>query len=130
MPVSTQLPVKTSSSKPFSRQQNDKINGKKNKQQSITTIDTTTTTTKTTTITTTLTEQPKEHTVHVALRVRPTKHVNETITTWGKVITIAPFQKSFAFDNVFESTSTQEQVFRGTAFDLIGQVMDGKSWFF
>ncbi|KAG2221904.1 hypothetical protein INT45_013240 [Circinella minor] len=132
MPVSTQLPIKTSSTKPLSRHNYDVIiNDKKNKQS----IENITTTTKTviptaTIKSTTVGEQRKqqqERSVQVALRVRPTEHVNETVSTWGKVITIAPFQKSFAFDHVFESTSTQEQVFRGTTLDLIGQVIDGRN---
>ena len=162
MPVSTQLPIKISSTKPLSRHNYDTIINEKKNKQSIENITTTTkTVTPTTTIkSTTTTEQRKqqqEHSVQVgrndkyccpwflfvlnrfltftdnlllylflALRVQPTEHVNETVTTWGKVITIAPFQKSFAFDHVFESTSTQEQVFRGTTLDLIGQVIDGK----
>ncbi|KAI9493149.1 P-loop containing nucleoside triphosphate hydrolase protein [Zychaea mexicana] len=113
--TTTALPLKTSSlPKPSSRHHIDTTNGKKSiagqqEQQKE------------------RQEQQQEHTVHVALRVRPTENANDTFKTRGKVITIAPFQKSFAFDHVFESQSTQEQVFRGTTKDLIGQVINGRN---
>ncbi|KAI8144998.1 hypothetical protein BJV82DRAFT_604456 [Fennellomyces sp. T-0311] len=106
MPVSTALSISTSSPKPLNRHfhMNDVRSNQRTAQQ-----------------------PQQQQTVHVALRVRPTEHASDIIATCGKVVTIAPLQKSFAFDHVFDGQSSQEQVFQSTASNLIGQVIDGRN---
>ncbi|ORX61407.1 kinesin-domain-containing protein [Hesseltinella vesiculosa] len=76
-------------------------------------------------------------TVQVAIRVRPLTEQDrlqprfsnstdsDVIKTFGNTATIVPHQKSYSFDHVFDTESTQEQVFNGVASKLVDRFLDG-----
>ncbi|CAO3600850.1 unnamed protein product [Absidia cylindrospora] len=49
----------------------------------------------------------------------------DVIKTFGNTVTIVPHQKSFNFDYVFDTESTQDQVFTGVASNLVDRFLDG-----
>lgn len=62
----------------------------------------------------------------VAVRLRPLATSNDRcIQACDNTITILPHQKTYTFDDVFDTNSTQEQVFQRTASDLIDHLMNG-----
>ncbi|ORZ15901.1 hypothetical protein BCR42DRAFT_352908 [Absidia repens] len=75
--------------------------------------------------------------VQVAIRVRPLTQQDrsqprfshssdsDVIKTFGNTVTIVPHQKSFNFDYVFDTESTQDQVFTGVASNLVDRFLDG-----
>lgn len=77
-------------------------------------------------------------TLLLAIRVRPLTQQDrcqprfshssdsDVIKTHGNTLTIVPHQKSFDFDHVFDTESTQEQLFIGVASNLVDRFLDGK----
>ncbi|KAI8341650.1 hypothetical protein BC941DRAFT_466551 [Chlamydoabsidia padenii] len=75
--------------------------------------------------------------VQVAIRVRPLTQQDrfqprfshssnsDVIKTHGNTLTIVPHQKSFSFDYVFDTESTQEQLFSSVASNLVDRFLDG-----
>ncbi|KAG0168002.1 hypothetical protein DFQ30_005399 [Apophysomyces sp. BC1015] len=82
-------------------------------------------------------KEPQTTAVQVALRVRPLtqqdrsqprfSHSTESdvIKTFDNAITIVPHQKSFTFDYLFDTESTQQQVFSGVGSKLVDRFIDG-----
>ncbi|KAF7722803.1 hypothetical protein EC973_002687 [Apophysomyces ossiformis] len=82
-------------------------------------------------------KEPQTTAVQVALRVRPLtqqdrsqprfSHSTESdvIKTFDNAITIVPHQKSFTFDYLFDTESTQEQVFNGVGSKLVDRFIEG-----
>ncbi|KAI9491597.1 hypothetical protein BDB00DRAFT_874161 [Zychaea mexicana] len=96
------------------------------------------TATASTSATTNTSTNSKETTpVQVALRVRPLtssdraqprfSHSTESdvIKTFESSITVVPHQKAFSFDHVFDTESTQEQVFTAVASRMVDRFIDG-----
>ncbi|KAI8096408.1 uncharacterized protein BX664DRAFT_259172, partial [Halteromyces radiatus] len=50
---------------------------------------------------------------------------SDVIKTFGNTVTVVPHQKSFNFDYVFDTESTQDQVFNGVASNLVDRFLDG-----
>ncbi|KAI8380958.1 uncharacterized protein BYT42DRAFT_564774 [Radiomyces spectabilis] len=103
-----------------------------------TTTATTIVTHSSTSTTTTSSTAPSNTTaVQVALRVRPLTQQDrlqprfsqstnsDVLKTFNNTITIVPHQKSFTFDYMFDTESTQEQVFLGVASGLVDRFLDG-----
>jgi ABC-type sulfate transport system substrate-binding protein len=73
-----------------------------------------------------------------ALRIRPLTQQDKSqprfshstdsdvLKTYENTVIIAPHQKSFQFDHVFDSSSTQEQVFNTVASNFVDRFVDGK----
>ncbi|RCI02145.1 hypothetical protein CU098_008136, partial [Rhizopus stolonifer] len=75
--------------------------------------------------------------VQVALRIRPLTQQDKSqprfshstdsdvLKAYENSVIIAPHQKSFQFDHVFDSSSTQEQVFNTVASNFVDRFVDG-----
>lgn len=80
----------------------------------------------------------KANTNLLALRVRPLNSrdraqprfsqtaESDVIRTFENTITIVPHQKTYSFDHVFDTKSTQEQIFETVGSRLVDRFLDGK----